>query len=311
MYNNFVVQDSMRSHRTYKGNSEKFGIVVDGTKYLVKIPVTHGRSVSPYTEYIASNFIRELGINCQEVWLGIYGSHRVSIIKDFVAEGWFLREFDDIHQSSVDTDLTSKAYTYEDVTHVLEKHFRMESSVKAAMLEQFWKMFVCDAILGNRDRHGGNWGYLATSNARKPAPIYDNGSSLFPGVGGVIQNFINHEFSFLSERSEKFPASLFQMQREDGINRRTNYYEMLGKCAEFPEMRAAMASLDFASVYGAITKTVMSARSIIPKTFQRFYVEIVCMRYLHMVERLSLEDAYNTIKGRVYYEHFYSADRSY
>ena len=48
--------------------------------------------------------------------------------------------------------------------------------------EKFWNMFVIDALIGNTDRHNGNWGFLLDleSGKVKFAPIYDCGSCLNP-----------------------------------------------------------------------------------------------------------------------------------
>jgi hypothetical protein len=39
-------------------------------------------------------------------------------------------------------------------------------------------MFVIDALIGNRDRHFGNWGFLEKDGELSFAPVYDCGSSL-------------------------------------------------------------------------------------------------------------------------------------
>lgn len=41
-------------------------------------------------------------------------------------------------------------------------------------------MYIVDAFLGNFDRHGANWRFLKKNNKYSLAPIFDNGSSLFP-----------------------------------------------------------------------------------------------------------------------------------
>ena len=41
-------------------------------------------------------------------------------------------------------------------------------------------MYIVDALLGNFDRHGSNWGFLKKNNQYTLAPIFDNGSCLYP-----------------------------------------------------------------------------------------------------------------------------------
>ena len=47
---------------------------------------------------------------------------------------------------------------------------------------KFWDMFVIDSLIGNTDRHNGNWGFLLNKNTGKVefSPIYDCGSALNP-----------------------------------------------------------------------------------------------------------------------------------
>ena len=49
-------------------------------------------------------------------------------------------------------------------------------------------MFIVDALIGNWDRHNGNWGFLYNPETDKIslAPIYDCGSCLFPQADDEI-----------------------------------------------------------------------------------------------------------------------------
>ena len=49
------------------------------------------------------------------------------------------------------------------------------------LLEFFLDMFIIDALIGNFDRHNGNWGFLLDSEQNiEIAPIFDCGSALLP-----------------------------------------------------------------------------------------------------------------------------------
>lgn len=277
MYNGFVVEDSMRNRKAYDGVTPKFGITVAGVDYLVKRKPL-------YSEYVASRFISNLCVPCQEVWLGFYAGEVVNVIKDFTTPAMRLHPFSDVRQSSEDTLVEGKEYTYEDVLHLLESNSKLSSQTKQQMLDLFWKMYVCDAILANRDRHHGNWGFLTDGDAYVPAPLYDNGGCLFPDVHRRIDEFLQDPYSFLAERSERFPASLFRVRQPDGRLRRTNYYEVCGQI----ELPRFVHSLSLAYVWGAIC----NATTGVPEPFCSFYQQVTCMRYLHIIERLSLEDAY-------------------
>ena len=50
---------------------------------------------------------------------------------------------------------------------------------KRDMLDRFWDTFVIDALIGNKDRHLGNFGLLEKADGSlHPAPVYDCGASL-------------------------------------------------------------------------------------------------------------------------------------
>lgn len=57
---------------------------------------------------------------------------------------------------------------------------------KAFGKEKYADMMVFDAFVVNQDRHYGNFGYMVDNNTGeflRPAPIFDNGASLFVGLG--------------------------------------------------------------------------------------------------------------------------------
>jgi hypothetical protein len=299
MYNGFIVKESMINGKKYDGNTFKYGITVDKEDYIVKRPKDCISSL--YSEHIASNFIGGIGVNCHETWLGYDSTGLVVILKDFCINGASLRSYKSTEQSSEDTDITNKNYTYTDVIYMIHQHTKMSDIEKHRATVQFWDMFICDAILGNRDRHRGNWGYLVYRSVYKPAPIYDNGASLFPDIAIKINEYaycINtgKEFNFIAERSEKFPASLFQMERADGKIRRTNYYEILSDLRInkilASEVKSLREKVGFNQIYETTLRIMISVKMIVPKEYRRFYILIICTRYLHMIERKTIKESY-------------------
>lgn len=306
LYNGFIIKNSMKNQLSYDGRTYKFGITIDAENYIVKYPKNSVTSL--YSEYFASRFISLLGIKAHSVWLGTHiDSHNkknsVVILKDFTSMNIVLHAFKGTRQSSEDTDISNKTYTYDDVLYLISKHTKLGSNDKQRMLVRFWQMFICDAILGNRDRHQGNWGYLVTPKGYKPAPIYDNGASLFPDVERVFSGFTKDEYQFLAERSEKFPASLFQMERADGSIKRTNYYEMFSDLrinkTFAHQVKILKEKVGFEGIYRRACRVAQQSNSVIPSEYVKFYIMIICMRYLHIVERKPLKKAYTILKERM------------
>lgn len=73
-------------------------------------------------------------------------------------------------------------------------------------------MFIVDALIGNFDRHGANWGFLKKDNKYSLAPIFDNGSSLFPQlVNEDEMKLILSDEDEINERVYKFPTSQIKL----------------------------------------------------------------------------------------------------
>lgn len=91
-----------------------------------------------------------------------------------------------------------------------------------------------DALLGNFDRHGANWGFIKEDNKYTIAPIFDNGSCLFP-------NLVDEE-----EMKEimKFPT--FQVKLN---GRKSSYFEVINSL-QFEECNETLRLLkDLESVH--------------------------------------------------------------
>ena len=295
------VNNLRRNDKNYNGNTSKFGVTYNGNDYIIKLS-KDGFSV--YSEFIASNFIRVINIPCQQVSMGIYNNNIVNVILDFTSgTSLSLHSFKDTKQSSEDTDLSVKNYTYNDVLYLIDKHLKMSDSEKIKAKEQFWDMFICDAILANRDRHWGNWGYLSNGVNYSIAPIYDNGATLFPGVSMVISDYIdsNKRRDFLYDRVYTFPASLFMMERPDRPYR-TNYAEMFSDL-RFNKVFAGRVKFfkEKYSINDIFLKMfrvcASSDLSNLGHWYKRFYTEIVTLRYACIVKRSDFDKVYKQVEG--------------
>jgi hypothetical protein len=70
-------------------------------------------------------------------------------------------------------------YTFAVVVSSLEKAFPEEAD---EILDDFVKMLVFDALIGNNDRHAANWGVITSTKQRIPSrfsPIFDTARGLF------------------------------------------------------------------------------------------------------------------------------------
>ena len=85
-------------------------------------------------------------------------------------------------------------------------------------------MFVIDALLGNFDRHNGNWGFLydEITGETTIAPVFDCGSCLLPQADERTMKKVLTVESELHARVFQFPTSAIKVN-----NRKINYYDFM------------------------------------------------------------------------------------
>ena len=155
--------------KAYGGaNGNKINILYEDESYMLKFPPVPSRNkVMSYTngcisEYLACKIFRSIGINTQETILGTYTDKRckekiVVACKDFTADGKKLMEFAHLKNTCVDSEQSGYGKELSSIMKAIDEQTLLPSSEIRAF---FWDMFIVDALLGNFDRHNGNWGLL-------------------------------------------------------------------------------------------------------------------------------------------------------
>lgn len=180
--------NAIEEFNNYKGSEKKKTLIYDNKKYLVKFPDPvreKNKNISyinnAFSEYIGSNIFKMCGFETQNTILGKYqysGKEKiVCACEDFTDNENVLYEFENLALSTnpdkkIETELN-------DIMEVIEES-KMINSIETK--EKFWDMFVIDGLIGNTDRHNGNWGFLLNKKTGKISfsPIYDCGSCLNP-----------------------------------------------------------------------------------------------------------------------------------
>ena len=204
----------------YKGSEKKKTLIYDGKKYLVKFPDPireKNKNISyinnAFSEYIGSNIFKMVGFPTQNTIIGVYKYNEkekiVCACEDFTNSNKVLYEFENLALSTnpdkkIETELT-------DILNVLDENNIINIP---KIREKFWDMFVIDSLIGNTDRHNGNWGFLVDTKTNKIefAPIYDCGSCLNPMIDddeikklqdNDIKNLAINCYSCLKENGKK------------------------------------------------------------------------------------------------------------
>lgn len=191
----------------YTGSEKKKTMILNNKKYLVKFPDPNRSSKleisyinNVYSEFIGTKVFELCGFETQKVVLGIYnkdGKDRyVCGCEDFTDNDFKLVEFEKFENASIDPNPFKREL--KDIFHIVESGvYNIDLN---ELKEKFWDMFIIDCLIGNIDRHNGNWGFLKNikNEELKFSPIYDCGSCLFSTyTDEVMQNCLNNSTKML------------------------------------------------------------------------------------------------------------------
>jgi len=173
----------------FLGSEKKTTIFYNNELYMLKYPdPIRGRKLrdvlsyknNQYSEHIGSSIFRACGIEAQETALGFFtdltGKEKLVVgCKDFTQDGGTLYELSKLANQTTVSDERLGA-TIENVYLIINTSSLLTD--KSSIINGFWDIFVIDALIGNSDRHFGNWGILEYGGEVRLAPVYDCGSSL-------------------------------------------------------------------------------------------------------------------------------------
>ena len=219
--------------RAYSGaNGKKISVEYDGRQYMLKFPPagTQKPTALSYTnscisEHIASSIFNMLGVNAQDTMLGTFDiggkTKVVCACRDFTVGGKLLYDFCSIKNTVLDSDSSGTGTELHDITETIEKQGFVAPD---SLLEHFWNVFIIDAMLGNFDRHNGNWGFLydPAADSSQIAPVFDCGSCLLPQADEKVMREVLENEDEMNARVFQFPTSAIKQN-----DRKINYYDFI------------------------------------------------------------------------------------
>ena len=219
--------------RAYNGaNGKKIAIEYDGEKYMLKFPPSGNKKPtelsytnSSISEHIASSIFNMIVIKAQETKLGTFTVNgKVKIVcacKDFADKDKHLYDFCSIKNTVIDSEHNGTGTELADVLEIIEKQQFVNPE---SLCEHFWNIFIADALLGNFDRHNGNWGFLFDDETQTAeiAPVFDCGSCLLPQADEKVMKTILENKDELNARIFQFPTSAIKLN-----DRKINYYDFI------------------------------------------------------------------------------------
>lgn len=222
----------VKKNKAYAGaNGSKISIVYNGEQYMLKFPSTANKNKdmsytnSCFSEYLGSQIFSIIGISIQDTLLGYYTFNDkekiVVACKDFTKPGITIQDFASLKNQIIDSLRNGYGTDLEDIEYTIENQTAMDSKL---ISDRFWEMFIVDALIGNWDRHNGNWGFLydSTDDSISLAPVYDCGSCLYPQADEDTMKKVLVDKNELNQRIYQIPTSAITINEK-----RINYFDFI------------------------------------------------------------------------------------
>lgn len=233
-----------RRNKSYAGaNGSKIAVVYNDALYMLKFPgaarLNQDLSYANgcISEYLGSHIFALAGIPVQDTLLGTYrvkGKEKIVVAcKDFTGNGLTLQDFTSMKNTVLDSDSNGTGTELQDILEAIEQQHMIDP---AALTQHFWDMFIVDALIGNWDRHNGNWGFLynPVTDEVQIAPVFDCGSCLYPQADEAIMRAVLEDPAERELRIFERPLSAI---RQNG--QKINYFEFISSLKQ-PDCNAAL-----------------------------------------------------------------------
>ena len=232
-----------------------------------------------------------LGLKVQKTLLGTYkiGEKEKVVVacRDFTNQGIILKQFAELKNSQIETSENGYGTELEEILETIESQEIYDVN---KLKDFFWDMFIADALVGNFDRHNGNWGFLIDEGAEKIeiAPIYDNASCLYPQLDDETMENIMKNKEEMEARVYVFPTSAIKIN-----DKKINYFEFIGSL-ENEECNKALKRIYQLIDIKKINKIIENT-PYISNVRKEFYKKIINLRYEKII-KYSYEKLYSKMK---------------
>lgn len=278
-------------------NGGKICIKYLGEDYMVKFPGMNKGNISMsysnncISEYVACHIMETLELKVQKTLLGTYkiGEKEKVVVacKDFTNQGIILKQFAELKNSQIETSENGYGTELKEILETIESQEIYDVN---KLKDFFWDMFIADSLVGNFDRHNGNWGFLIDEGAEKIeiAPIYDNASCLYPQLDDETMENIMKNKEEMEARVYVFPTSAIKIN-----DKKINYFEFIGSL-ENEECNKALKRIYQLIDIKKINKIIENT-PYISNVRKEFYKKIINLRYEKII-KYSYEKLYSKMK---------------
>ena len=169
------------------------------------------------SEKISYEIARVLGYPCAHIEFGEDEKGKIGILNYL-----FIKREEEEHddaKSYINRDSTERKnfYTIQNIKNCLDK-------IDRSLFNDFLKIMVFDALVGETDRHEENWGIIKKNGKYKISPLYDNGCNL-------LREFKNEQLATQYYDEKKDFNSYIKRAKsviyKDDHSRRYNLFELI------------------------------------------------------------------------------------
>ena len=262
-------------------NGSKICIVYNNQDYMLKFPSLNDNDAEQtyanncISEYVACKIIKSLGFKVQDTILGTYnlnGNTKVVVAcKDFTSFGVVLRQFAELKNSQIESSKNGYGTELEEVIQTIESQQICDVNY---LKDFFGDMFIADTLVGNFDRHNGNWGFLINEGLKEVeiAPIYACASCLYPQLTDErIKEIIDDEEE-MNARVFVFPNSALKID-----DKKINYYDFISSLDNVDCNKALLRV--FPRINLNVINEIIDNTLYISDIRKEFYKKIIKMRY--------------------------------
>ena len=262
-------------------NGSKICIVYNNQDYMLKFPSLNDNDAEQtyanncISEYVACKIIKSLGFKVQDTILGTYnlnGNTKVVVAcKDFTSLGVVLRQFAELKNSQIESSKNGYGTELEEVIQTIESQQICDVNY---LKDFFWDMFIADTLVGNFDRHNGNWGFLINEVLKEVeiAPIYDCASCLYPQLTDERMKKIIDDEEEMNARVFVFPNSALKID-----DKKINYYDFISSLDNVDCNKALLRV--FPRINLNVINEIIDNTLYISDIRKEFYKKIIKMRY--------------------------------
>ncbi len=267
-----------KRNKMYAGaNGSKISVIYEGEQYMLKFPPLPTKnkdmsySNSCFSEYLGCQIFECIGVPVQKTRLGTYvvkGKEKIVVAcGDFTEPGVTLQDFASLKNQMIDSERNGYGTELSDILYTFEEQDAID---RVAVAERFWDMFIVDALIGNWDRHNGNWGFLYDTRTDKMelAPVYDCGSSLYPQADEKIMETVLANENELNFRIFEIPTSAIMVN-----GKKIKYFDFISSLQNEDCNRALkriVPRIDMTKI-----RTIIEETPFITELQKRFYITML------------------------------------